>query len=271
MDQFKQAVDLARGSAPLAPSTPPASRPTLEIGPSTQAAKYKKLSLDPKYLESKRIVAYDKDDPRARSYEVLRTQILHAMDKGGWQFLAVTSPTGGCGKTVTACNLALSIARIADRSVLLVDLDMRKPKVANYLGIKRGSGLLGVLQGDQGLSEAIVQAEVDGNRLLVLPGESTKVSSEWMGSPTMAALLETLKREFRSSLVILDLPPTLAGDDVLSIMPQLQSILVVAEAGGSSLVEIKECMKHLRSKPVVRIVVNKITERESAIPYYEYE
>ena len=271
MDQFKQAVELARGSAPLAPSAPSGGRrlDPLEAS-SIQPAKYRQLSLDPKHLESKRIVAFNKDDPRARSFEVLRTQILHSMDRGGWQFLAVTSPTGGCGKTVTACNLALSIARLADRSVLLVDLDMRKPKVADYLGIKRSSGLLSVLQGHQSLSEAIVQVEVEGDRLLVLPGEPTKVSSEWMGSPAMATALETLKREFRSRIVILDLPPTLAGGDVLSILPQLQSILLIAEAGGSSLVEIKECLKHLKSKPVVRVVVNKITERESAVPYDEY-
>jgi len=271
MDQFKQAVELARGSAPLAPSAPSEGRrhDPLET-PSMQPAKFRKLSLDPEYLESKRIIAFNKDDPRARSFELLRTQILQSMDRGGWQFLAVTSPTGGCGKTVTACNLALSIARLADRQVLLIDLDMRKPKVADYLGIKRSSGLLSVLQGHQSLSEAIVETELDGDRLLVLPGEPTKVSSEWMGSPAMATLLETLKREFRSRTVIIDLPPTLAGGDVLSILPQLQSILLIAEAGGSSLVQIKESMKHLKSKPVVRVVVNKITEHESAVPYYEY-
>ena len=56
----------------------------------------------------------------------------------GWQFLAVTSATAGCGKSVTACNLAMSIARLAERSVLLVDMDMQKPKVAEYLGLEAG-------------------------------------------------------------------------------------------------------------------------------------
>ena len=70
-----------------------------------------------------------------RYYDMLRTQVLQEMDKKSWQFLAVTSPTAACGKTVTACNLAMSIARLPERSVLLVDLDLRKPMVAEYLGV----------------------------------------------------------------------------------------------------------------------------------------
>ena len=274
MDQFKQAVNLARGAAPLAPSVvqdPLGDRDhRIESGGSHQAVKIRNLSLKASHLESMRIVSHNKDDLRARSFDMLRTQVLQSMDNGGWQFLAVTSPTAGCGKTVTACNLALSIARLPERPVLLVDLDMRKPKVADYLGIKQDFGLLSVLQGRQSLSDAIVQAGIEREQLLVLPGEQTKASSEWMGSPTMATLLETIKREFRSRLVILDLPPILAGDDVLSILPHLQSVLLIAEAGSSSVSEIKECTKHLKSTPVVRVVVNKITEREPTAPYHEY-
>ena len=162
-----------------------------------------------------RIVSHNKDDLRSRSFDMLRTQVLQSMDNAGWQVLAVTSPTAGCGKTVTACNLALSIARLPERSVLLVDLDMRKPKVADYLGIKRDFGLLSVLHGRQNLLDTIVQVGIEREQFLVLPGEHTPESSEWMASPAMATLLQTLKREYRSRIVILDLPPILAGDDVL--------------------------------------------------------
>ncbi|MDG4870044.1 hypothetical protein P8631_18810, partial [Guyparkeria sp. 1SP6A2] len=69
-----------------------------------------------------------------RYYDMLRTQVLQARDDQGWQILAITSPTAGCGKTVTACNLAMSIARLPERSVLLIDMDMMKPKVADQDG-----------------------------------------------------------------------------------------------------------------------------------------
>jgi protein-tyrosine kinase len=240
------------------------------IDPRSAETKIKNFSLKAAHLEAMRIVSHNKDDLRSRSFDMLRTQVLHAMDNSGWQFLAVTSPTAGCGKTVTACNLGLSIARLPERSVLLVDLDLRKPRIASYLGIQGDFGVMSVLQGHQNLSDAIVQVGIERERLLVLPCEQTNASSEWMASPTMATLLETIKREFRSRIVILDLPPILAGDDVLSILPHLQSVLLIAEAGRSSLSEIKECSKHLKETPVVRVVVNKITEREPTASYQEY-
>jgi protein-tyrosine kinase len=274
MDQFKQAVNLARGAAPLAPSAEQSPLAELEhridSGSPLQAVKIKNIPLKASHLESTRIVSHNKDDPRSRSFDRLRTQVLQSMDNGGWQVLAVTSPTAGCGKTVTACNLALSIARLPERSVLLVDLDMRKPKVADYLGIKRDFGVLSVLQGRQNLSDAIVQVGIEREQLLVLPGEQTNSSSEWMASPSMATLLQTIKREFRSRIIILDLPPVLAGDDVPSILPQLQSVLLVAEAGSSSVSEVKECANHLKATPIIRVVVNKITEREPNAAYHGY-
>ena len=153
---------------------------------------------------------------------------------------------------------------------MLVDLDMRKPKLASYLGVRRDFGLLSVLQSRQSLSDAIIQVGIEREQLLVLPGEQSNSSSEWMASPSMATLLQTIKREFRSRIIILDLPPLLAGDDVLCLLPSLQSVLLVAEAGRSSVAEIKECAKHLKATPIVRTIVNKITERELTAPYYEY-
>jgi protein-tyrosine kinase len=272
MDQFKQAINLARAATPLAPGGDHEFRQPdpIDSRGSLQEARIKNIALKASHLESMRIVAHNKDDSRARSYDMLRTQVLQSMDGNGWQFLAVTSATAGCGKTVTACNLALSIARLPERTVLLVDLDMRKPKIANYLGIKRDFGILSVLQGRQNLSDAIVQAGIEREQLLVLPGEQTNASSEWMASAALPTLLDTIKREFRSRTVILDLPPILAGDDVLSILPHLQSILLIAEAGSSTVSEIKECTKHLKATPVVRVVVNKTTERDPTASYYEY-
>jgi protein-tyrosine kinase len=274
MDQFKQAINLARGAAPLAPNADydlPGKQSRLMEPPNLAGeARIKSLGLKATHLEAMRIVSHKKDDMRSRSFDMLRTQVLQAMDHSGWQFIAITSPTAGCGKTVTACNLALSIARLPERSVLLVDLDLRKPKVASYLGIERDFGVLNVLQGRQNLSDAVVQVGIEREQLLVLPGEQTNAASEWMASPNMATLLETIKREFRSRIVIMDLPPLLAGDDVISVLPHLQSVLLIAEAGRTSLSEIKECTKHLKDTPVVRVVLNKITEREPSAAYYEY-
>jgi Mrp family chromosome partitioning ATPase len=227
------------------------------------------VQLNPAHLDSTRIVAHGVAGTQGRHYDMMRTQILQEMDNNGWQFLAVTSATAGCGKTVTACNLALSIGRLSERSVLLVDMDMQKPRVTEYLGIKVNEGLLSVLEGEASLSSVILEANVGRSRLLVLPGEVCKSgTSEWMASQAMATLLQTIKREFRSRIVIFDMPPMLLGDDVISILPQMEAVLLVAGVGSTSVSDIKECHKHLKATPVVRVVVNRVAEATDA--YYGY-
>ena len=91
-------------------------------------------------LESRRIISYDVADQRSKSFDMLRTQILQSMHQNKWQVLAITSPTAGCGKTLTAINLALSVARQPECSALLVDMDLQKPQVARRLGIPMRDG-----------------------------------------------------------------------------------------------------------------------------------
>ena len=93
-------------------------------------------------------------------------------------------------------------------------------------------------------------------------------NSEWVASQTTGTLLQTIKRDYRSRIVIFDLPPMLLGDDVISILPRMDAALLVAGVGSTSVSDIKECQKHLQRTPVVRVVVNKATE--SAGSYYGY-
>jgi MinD-like ATPase involved in chromosome partitioning or flagellar assembly len=194
------------------------------------------------------------------------------MDENGWQILAVTSPTAGCGKSVTACNLAMSISRLPEGAVLLVDLDLQKPKVAEYLGLDAKTGMLSVLEGRTALLDAILRTSIAQNQMLVVPGEVCKSgSAEWMASQAMTTTLQALKREFPSHVIILDLPPVLVGDDVISLLPQIDSVLLITSIGTSTLPDIKECYKHVKSTPIVRVVVNKVSDKiESSYGYGYY-
>jgi protein-tyrosine kinase len=267
MDSIKHAVELARA----AEGTPKnvSLSPDLRQGSAQGEGHIQEVRLSASHLESKRIVAHATSGHHGRYYDMLRTQVLQEMDKKSWQYLAVTSPTAGCGKTVTACNLAVSIARLPERQVLLVDLDLRKPMIANYLGLKRSGGILSVLEGRATLSSVIVQASIGPQNFLVLPGSvPNPASSEWMASQSMGTLLQSIKRDFRSRIVIFDLPPILLGDEVISILPRMDATLLVAGVGSTSASEIKECQKHLQRTPVVRVVVNKVTENQDS--YYGY-
>jgi Mrp family chromosome partitioning ATPase len=270
MDSIKQAVELAKAadivSQPGVAATGIESDAMRSTASDVQA---RHVQLNAARLESSRIVAHDGAAQHGRYYDMLRTQVLQEMDKRSWQFLAVTSPTPACGKTVTACNLAMSIARLPERSVLLVDLDLRKPMLADYMGLSKSGGVLGILEANAGLRESVVRTTIGTTDLMVLPGSgASSRSSEWMASQRMNSLLQAIKRDFRSRIVIFDLPPLLLGDDVISILPRMDAVLLVAGAGSSTVADIRECQKHLQRTPVVRLVVNKVTS--SADSHYAY-
>jgi len=245
----------------IEPRTPDQSR-AVEHGP--------EITLNAAHLDANRIIAHDETDPRSRSFDMLRTQVLQSMDQKNWKILGVTSPSSGCGKTVTAINLALSISRQPDRSVLLVDLDLQKPQhIATSMGLNCKTGVFGVLEGHTNLSNAIIPTRAGNCQVMVLPTEkSTSDSSAWMVSREMTALLQEIKRDYRSHIVIVDLPPMLASDDVIALMPQLDCILLVAAVGKSTVSEIEECNTHLHSAEVVRLVLNKVPELNAQ--YYAY-
>jgi protein-tyrosine kinase len=226
------------------------------------------VELDLAHLQSQRIVAFDGNDLRSRSFDMLRTEIQQSMDLKGWKTLAVTSPTPSCGKTLTAVNLALSMARQPERQVFLADLDLRKPHVASSLGLKCREGVVGVIEGRVELDSAIVQARVGSSRLQVLPTAPASNSSDLVGSSAMRLLLQDIKRQGQSRVIILDLPPLLTGHDVISILPQLDCVLLVAAVGTSKVSEIEECNKYLQETDVVRFVLNKVPESTTRYVYY---
>ena len=273
MEHIRQAVELAKASGftPAAPqnrmnsSTLP-QQSGFSGSPNGLPFSIKEIHLNKEHLEKFRLIAYNNADSRSNSFDMLRTQVVQAMDQRNWQFLAVTSPTAGCGKTVTAINLALSIARQPERSVLLVDMDLQRPQVATSLGLKCRDGLLSLLDGRAGLADVLVQARIDNSGLIVLPAEAPMLgSSELMASRAMSTLLQAIKRDFKSRIVILDMPPMLTSDDVITILPQIDCVVLVAAAGTSTVSEIKDCSKHLQTAEVVRVVLNKAPE--TAIGY----
>ena len=173
MEHIRQAVELAKARNATAPS-PPASREARAyhhqsnreaVRPGERDRKVAErkdgeckdgivVALDPERLESKRVIAHNVLDQRSRAYDMLRTQVLRAMAAENWQLIGVTSPTAGCGKTLTAVNLAMSISRQPFNFALLIDLDLQRPQVAKTLGLNTDKGLIAVLEGEIAKSRA---------------------------------------------------------------------------------------------------------------------
>ena len=276
MDNIRQALEraktldasLAKGQATKVSSSPAqtASEPRAQ-----QAIRNQEIALNLRKLESKRIIAHDDTDGRTRAFDILRTEVLQLIDQKNLNVVGITSPTPGCGKTVTAINLAFSIARHPHRSALVVDLDLRKPHVARSIGVKCRSGILGVLTGQTDLSNAIIHVRAGNYGISVLPTEGpASDSAAWIASRAMSTVLQDVKRDYRSHTIILDLPPTLVSDDVLALLPQLDCVLLVTAVGKSRISEIEESMKHLQHTEVVRLVLNKVPKLHSQYHTYYY-
>ena len=272
MDKIEQAVERARVSKSPSPqlidnrALQPDSRPQHQTGVDQNISE---VALNPAHLLANRVVSHDGADVRSRPYDMLRIQILASMAQNGWKVLGVTSPTPGCGKTLTAINFALSIARQPEQSVVLVDADLQKPHVADCLGLAhQGGGTLDILENRGTLRNSIIPVRTGNHHLFVLPTTATRQSSALMGSRATRNLFQDIKRSFQSHIVIVDLPPMLTGDDVIAALPQVDCVLLIAAVGQTKVSEIEECNRHLESSHLVRLVINKSTEPNSMYYYY---
>lgn len=200
-------------------------------GPSAKGSATE-LELDLKHLHARNLLSnLDLDDALiVDRYRLLRTRIRQQMQPREWNKLGVTSPSAKEGKSVTAINLAITAARESNGSVLLLDADLRRPAVAEYLGIPVKKGLLDYLNEDAGLDEIVYQPKNIPN-LFVIPTQADEEAL--MGKSLGSRRMETLLRSLTSKLelTIVDLPPTLVADDVLSAATLLDALMIVIRDG----------------------------------------
>lgn len=167
--------------------------------------------------------------PIAEQYRILRTNLLSNRLRGGPKVVVVTSAVNGEGKSVTAVNLALSLAQQDGLKVVLVDLDLRKSTVHRWLGLEEPpQGTSTVLSRDGVLNGALLQLQ--SPRLAVLPsGPTPEQPAELLGSTAMKRMVAALRNEF--DVVIIDTPPVMMVADAGIIASQADGVLFVVRAG----------------------------------------
>tara|TARA_R110002096_G_scaffold416576_2_gene619455 strand:- start:301237 stop:302049 length:813 start_codon:yes stop_codon:yes gene_type:complete len=216
----------------------------------------KTVELDPAHLEKSRIIVYNQQDVKSAIFDILRTKILSKMQENGWKTIAVTSPTQGCGKTVISINLAISMARYNDFSIMLADFDLKKPEVSKNLGLITKHSIMDYFEDKVKLEDMLVNPGVP--RLVVLPNNKAyKDSSALMSSRKMTSFVEQVKDRYASRIIIFDLPPLLATDDAIAFLPNVDCVLLVVGNGMCSKSEIEESMRLLSSKKLLGTVLNK--------------
>jgi len=194
------------------------------------------------------------------AYKLLRTQVLQRLKAKGWRALAVTSPGPGEGKTLTAVNLALILAQDVNQTVLLVDLDLRHPRVHRAFGYEPAAGITDHLFAGVPLPDILFTPGVE--RLVVLPGrEAYPHSSEILASPDMIALVQELKDRYPDRLVLFDLPPLLSADDALAFAPYVDAAILVVREGVTTQESFERALRYLGHTPIVGTVLNATPER----------
>jgi len=224
---------------------------------------------DEESLQKFRVVAALEDAPERTAYKVLRTRIIHRLRASQFNVIGVTGAGPGEGKTLTAINLAYSLAQDVNHKVILIDLDLRRPSVHEYLGISPKFDLADVLNSSKTLKEVLVCA--DANRLAVLTNQTVqKESSEILSSPEMAALIGELRGLGKKVITVIDLPPVLASDDVIAISPLVDSLLLVVGQGRCRRNDLKATQELLKDAEVLGVVLNRSRERSASTGYYDY-
>jgi protein-tyrosine kinase len=245
------AVGQAIAERPRVETPPPAAMPPLPI-PETPAPP-PVGALGPLGVDARLVAAHAPQSLAAEQYRSLRTRVKSAERGRAMRTIIVTSPNKGDGKTLTAANLALTMAQEFQHRVLLVDADLRRPSVHRLFGIAETPGLTDVLMGGATVEEALVP--LPDHRLTILPsGIIPMHPAELLGSAAMRRVLDTLRSRF--DRILIDMPPVAPLADVPIASTLADGVLMIVRAGVTPKPAIERALSGLDVSKVLGLVLN---------------
>jgi Mrp family chromosome partitioning ATPase len=278
MDRIQRALDLSRRQRLLAPGAglSLAERPELlrqdgiepqpdaepVASPESHDEALSRLQLDPDYLARRRVVRPTDRGPVARAYRMLRAQVLQRVRARGLRSIGIVSAVAGEGKTLTAINLAMSLAAEPNQNVALVDLDFRHPSIAHTLGVTPERGLDGWLYDGSPLSSSMYQLEGVERLQLVPTLVPVAASSEALASARVRELMVRLRARHESQLLVVDQPPALLSDDVLTLSPLIDGYLLVITESKTLRDDVERVFELLGRDRLIGTVLNGSSDSE---------
>src|SRR5206468_7010205 len=236
-------------AAVIAPGAPAVS-PALPGAGSTAAADIQCFTVR---LNPMLVAGLAPASPAAEQHRTLRTRLGQAEGTSALRSVLITSPQKGEGKSITAANLALTMAQELQRRVVIVEADLRKPSLQHIFGLPPGPGLAEFLSGAAELKD--VMKSLADHHLTVIPGGRAPMNpAELLGSTAMRRLVDHLRTRFDK--VILDTPPVLPLADVAVLAPLVDGILMVVRAGFTTRPAIENALRCFDSSRLIGVVLN---------------
>lgn len=247
-------------------------RGELDVRKITQAPMLGGISYDADAARKPLLTQAPTQSPRAESFRQIRTNLQFAHVSHHSKAILVTSSLPGEGKSTTATNLAIAMAQ-AGQSVLLVDADLRRPRVNEYLGLERNAGLTTALIGRADVNE-LIQPWGENELYVLTSGQIPPNPSELLGSQAMKQLIVRFEKTFDA--VIIDAPPLLPVTDAAVLAQQVGGVVLVI---GSAKVKSTDLQKSLAALEMVDAdllgtVMNLLPPKGPdayAYSYYTYE
>ncbi len=210
----------------------------------------------------------DPDSPITEEYRKLKSMIVKLTKQKGFQnTLMITSSLSGEGKSITAINLAVTLAQEYDHTVLLIDADMRRPSLHGYLNITPKTGLSDCLIDGLDINAALIKTGI--GKLSFLPaGRMVDNPAELLSSQKMKELIDEIKHRYPDRYIVIDTPPVLPFAETLSISSLVDGIVLVVKEGMASLQNIRDALDTLNDGNILGIVYNNVSVENLNSSYY---
>jgi succinoglycan biosynthesis transport protein ExoP len=218
----------------------------------------------PKSIE--KIVHLNSKSSIAEAYRSLRTSILLSTPHSPPKSILITSSQPKEGKTATAVNIAISLAQL-NKKVVIIDTDLRKPRISKIFRIYNRSGVSNFLAGTIPPNQIIFRTEI--SNLYIMPSGPTPPNpAELLATPKMTSLLEGCKKTF--NFIILDSPPLLAVTDAQILANKMDGVIFVVHGGITPKEAVKLGREKLQNANIIGIVLNQINLEQHGYYYQHY-
>lgn len=216
------------------------------------------------------VTVNDPHSPIAEEYRKLKSILVKFTKQEQFNnTLMVTSSVGCEGKSITALNLAISLAQEFDHTVLLVDADLRKPSLHGYLGLEPKLGLAECLQEGIDIGDALIKTGI--GRLTLLPGGTPlRNPVELFSSQKMKEFVAEIKSRYPDRFIIIDTPPVLPFAETRSLGALVDGVVFVIREGHATMENIGEAVNSLDRSKLLGLVYNEATVQSLNGRYHYY-